>query len=306
MAPQPPSPREDLVDAIARLLKPEQRAYFYERMRHFRQLRPDDELLRVVEAMGWLALVIGEAPRAVARERAQIAEVLQTGLAHLDAVVAAGQTSREQIEARLGRLPQDLAHEIDPAAIARALVESLRQQFVQSGLPATAEALGAVTQQVTEAIAPLYQVANHLRIATGAAEQARVAVDRMTASLTQVTDTATAALTTVSERFRVECVRAVWVVGASACVVGVLLGLIAERMWITQRGWAPPALASSAPTVSQPKPTGPALAASTPERHARSTNATTPTPRREPARGTAVEQRSNTDGTAARGDDTTP
>jgi hypothetical protein len=306
MAPQTPSPGEDLFDAIARLLKPDQRAYFYERARHFRQLRPDDELLRVVEAMGWLALVIGEAPGAVARERAQIAEVLQTSLTQWNAVAAAAQTSRERVEARLQRLPEALARDIDSPAIARALVESVRQQFVQSGLPATADALRAVAQQLTVAIAPLHQVATEVRAATATAEQARAELEQTTASLRQAAHTATVALSTVSKRFRVECVRAVWVLGATGWIVGVWLGLIAERLWITHRGWGPPAVASSAPAMSQSDPTGPALATSTAERRTPSPKGKPTAHSRNPADGTAVEHRWNTDGTAARGDATTP
>ena len=50
--PDPPRSTDDLFEAIARLLEPGQREYFYQRMLYFRQLRPDDELLRLVEAMG--------------------------------------------------------------------------------------------------------------------------------------------------------------------------------------------------------------------------------------------------------------
>ena len=50
----PASAPEHLFDAIAKLLEPGQREYFYQRMLYFRHLRPDDELLRIVEAIGFL------------------------------------------------------------------------------------------------------------------------------------------------------------------------------------------------------------------------------------------------------------
>ena len=62
---------EDLFDAIASLLEPGQREYFFQRMLYFRQLRPEDEILRLVEAIGLLALLIREAPHAVAAARAR-------------------------------------------------------------------------------------------------------------------------------------------------------------------------------------------------------------------------------------------
>jgi hypothetical protein len=49
-------------DAIAKLLKPEQRESFYQGMVYFRHLRPEDEMLRVAEAMGFVAVVIREMP----------------------------------------------------------------------------------------------------------------------------------------------------------------------------------------------------------------------------------------------------
>ncbi len=76
--PSPASTPEDLFEAIATLLEPGQREYFYQRMLYFRHLRPEDELLRLVEAIGLLALRIREAPQAVAREREQMAQLLES------------------------------------------------------------------------------------------------------------------------------------------------------------------------------------------------------------------------------------
>src|SRR6202171_3709243 len=87
--PSPASPPEDVFDAIAKLLPPGQREYFFQRMLYFRQLRPEDELLRLVEAIGLLALLIREAPHAVAREREQLAQLLETSFATMNAVGAA-------------------------------------------------------------------------------------------------------------------------------------------------------------------------------------------------------------------------
>ena len=70
----PASTPEDLFEAIGTLLEPGQREYFYQRMLYFRHLRPEDELLRLVDAIGLLALLIREAPHAVAREREQMAQ----------------------------------------------------------------------------------------------------------------------------------------------------------------------------------------------------------------------------------------
>jgi hypothetical protein len=90
--PSPSSTPEDLFEAIAGLLEPSQREYFYQRMLYFRHLRPEDELLRLVEAIGLLALLIREAPHAVVREREQMAQLLETSLATIHAAGEAGRT----------------------------------------------------------------------------------------------------------------------------------------------------------------------------------------------------------------------
>src|ERR1700682_2436884 len=94
--PSPASPPENLFDAIAKLLEPGQREYFYQRMLYFRQLRPEDEILRLVEAIGLLALIIREAPHAVAREREQLAQLLQTSLATIQAAGKAGRAGQQE------------------------------------------------------------------------------------------------------------------------------------------------------------------------------------------------------------------
>ena len=167
--PSPASPPEDLFDAIATLLEPGQREHFYQRMLYFKHLRPEDELLRLVEAIGLLALLIREAPHAVARERAQMAQLLETSLATIRAAGEAGQAYLQQLDGRLTGLPADLAQGISPEAIARAITESLRQQFVQSGLLATADALTALAQQLTHATGQLQRAAGQLSACTGVA-----------------------------------------------------------------------------------------------------------------------------------------
>jgi hypothetical protein len=103
--PAPASAPDDLFEAIATLLEPGQREYFYQRMLYFRHLRPEDELLRLVEAIGLLALLIREAPHAVARERDQMARLLETSLTTMQAVGEAGQAYQQELDGRLATLP---------------------------------------------------------------------------------------------------------------------------------------------------------------------------------------------------------
>src|ERR1700681_658656 len=120
----------------------------------------------------------------------------------IQAIGEASQAYLQQLEDRLSSLPSDLAQGISPEAIARTITESLRQQFVQSGLPATADALTALSQQVTHATGQLQRAAGQLSACTGIAAQAQEAIDRMTTSVANATDTAQWALATLRHEFR--------------------------------------------------------------------------------------------------------
>ncbi|GAC1699873.1 MAG: hypothetical protein NVS9B4_00140 [Candidatus Acidiferrum sp.] len=53
---------ESLFTSIGDLVPPERRTRYYEVMAHLRNVEPHDEMLRVLEAMGFLALIVGEVP----------------------------------------------------------------------------------------------------------------------------------------------------------------------------------------------------------------------------------------------------
>ena len=279
---------DDLFEAIASQLEPGQREYFYQRMLYFRHLRPEDELLRVVEAMGLLALLIRDAPQAVAHEREQLAQLLETSLATMHAAGETGQAYQRRLDERLSRLPADLAEGISPEAIARTITESLRQQFVQSGLPATADALAAISQQLTQATGQFQRAAEELSACARRADDTRRASDQMTTSVAKATDTARVAVETVRQEFRLECVRAVWLLCGTACLFGILVGVVFERWRIGDTPIVPHAIAVPAPVG------GPSSTESSPK--------TPPAPRH----GTDVERRSNTHRTAPSAENAKP
>ncbi|HUI78900.1 MAG TPA: hypothetical protein VLY24_13325, partial [Bryobacteraceae bacterium] len=68
--------RETRVDAIAKLLPKDDREHFYRLMAHLHDVQPDDEILQIVEAMGFLGLLIGKAPAEVAAEREKLEKLL--------------------------------------------------------------------------------------------------------------------------------------------------------------------------------------------------------------------------------------
>jgi hypothetical protein len=134
-----------LFDSLARLVPPELQADYYRVLAHTRTLGPDDEMLRILEAMGILALVTRHTPKDIADERERIQEMLDLHLQFSDESQQKMLGYVHFIEGRLSELPSEIEAGLDPQQIAKILGESLRQHFVQSGVPDTVAGLQATT-----------------------------------------------------------------------------------------------------------------------------------------------------------------
>ncbi|HXM19706.1 MAG TPA: hypothetical protein VN948_00285 [Terriglobales bacterium] len=133
---------QTLFDELAGLVPAERRAEYYRVIAHTRTLSPDDEMLRILEAMGILALLTREMPAEIAAERESLRKILESSASQATAVEKRMARYASQLESRLSQLPKELQDGLDPPRIAKLLGESLRQCFQQSGLPGTAEMLG--------------------------------------------------------------------------------------------------------------------------------------------------------------------
>jgi hypothetical protein len=251
-----PRGTDDLFDAIARLIEPGQREYFYQRMLYFRHLRADDELLRIVEATGFLTLLIREAPHAVAIERQHLAELLATHLATIEATAQAAQAYHQYFDDRVTRLPADIAHRISAPAIAQAITESLRQEFLRSGLPATAEALAVMSKQLQQTTTDFQRASDQLTEAHhGAAAEAARAIERVYTSVWQAAEATQGTMQQFRQRFRVDYWWSVGTLVPAALLMGILLGFIVHGWMVTPAHASLPSVAPStapAPSTRQP------------------------------------------------------
>jgi hypothetical protein len=134
-----------LFDSLARLVPPELQTDYYRVLAHTRTLGPDDEMLRILEAMGILTLVTRHTPKDIADERKRIQEMLDCHLQFSDESQQKMLGYVHFIEGRLSELPSEIEAGLDPQQIAKILGESLRQHFVQSGIPDTVAGLQATT-----------------------------------------------------------------------------------------------------------------------------------------------------------------
>jgi hypothetical protein len=108
-----------------------------------RTLGPDDEMLRILEAMGILALLTRHTPKDIADERERFQELLEVHREFSDEAERKMLGYVHELESRIGDLPNEIEASLDPKQIAKMLGESLRQHFLQSGMADTVKALQA-------------------------------------------------------------------------------------------------------------------------------------------------------------------
>jgi len=130
-----------LFDELAGLVPEERLTAYYRVIAHTRTLSPNDEMLRILEAMGVLALLTRETPAAIAAERKLLRTILESSASQASAVEKRMESYTTRLESRLTQLPKELETGLDPPRIAKLLSESLRQCFQRSGLPETGSAL---------------------------------------------------------------------------------------------------------------------------------------------------------------------
>jgi hypothetical protein len=92
-------------------------------------------MLRILEAMGVLALLTRETPTEIASERKLLHKILETSATQASTIERRMEQYAARLESRLAQLPKELESGLDPPRIAKLLGESLRQSFQRSGLP---------------------------------------------------------------------------------------------------------------------------------------------------------------------------
>jgi hypothetical protein len=140
-----------LFDSLARLVPEELQAEYYRVLAHTRTLSPDDEMLRILEAMGILALLTRHTPKDIADERERFQEMLDLHRQYSDEAQQKMLSYVHELEARISVLPGEVEAGLDPQQIAKLLGESLRQHFLQSGITATVKGLQTTGAALTTA-----------------------------------------------------------------------------------------------------------------------------------------------------------
>jgi len=173
-----------LFDSLARLVPEELQAEYYRVLAHTRTLSPDDEMLRILEAMGVLALITRYTPKDIADERERFHEMLDLHRQFSDEAQQKMLGYVHELEARISALPSEVKAGLDPQQIAKLLGESLRQHFLQSGITATVKGLQTTGTALTAAQKELSAVLHTLSDSHGGVvAQVESANNRLTYSL---------------------------------------------------------------------------------------------------------------------------
>jgi hypothetical protein len=238
---------QTLFDELAGLVPAERQAEYYRVIAHTRTLSPNDEMLRLLEAMGLLALLTRETPAEIAAERKSLRKILESSASQASAVEKRMAGYASHLESRLAQLPKELERGLDPPRIAKLLGESLRQCFQESGLPGTARALD---QSCSEMSSVQEQLVNVLREVAhpdiGVIAKTRNANDSLLRSMTTRAQQ--------MDNFLVRLEKQIWaiwlpVVGTAALALGFALGT-----WFANVRQGTPEASSAVQSQQMPPP----------------------------------------------------
>jgi len=247
----PESENQTLFDELAGLVPAERLAEYYRVIAHTRTLSPNDEVLRVLEAMGILALLTRETPAAIAVERKSLQKILENALCKADEVEKRLAAYTSRLESRIAQLPKELETGLDPPRIAKLLGESLRQCFQQSGLPDIARALDQFCSELSSVQEQLLNVLREVAHPDiGVIARTRSANDSLLRSMTTRAQQ--------MDNFLVRLERQVWaiwlpVVASAALALGFALGT-----WFANVRQGTPESSSAAQSQQMPMPQAPA------------------------------------------------
>ncbi len=240
----------DLIDRIAGALPEEVRAEYYRELLHCRSLPESDEMLRLLRAMQFLVLLIEQAPSRMADERERLDKLLATAIVNMTKISTASETFHTSLQRKITRLPAEIANSISPEAIASKVNENLRQEFVRSTIPKTAEALAMISDRMKTVCTEFSTTSDKLGSAyRGAAEDARKAIASLELEISQATATAARFTTERKQKFSKAHRLSLVTLAGGALVIGLSIGMMFERFLLS-----PPAVQPAAPLVQAAPP----------------------------------------------------
>jgi hypothetical protein len=220
----------DLIDRIALALPEEIRAEYYRELLHCRSLPESDEMLRLLRAMQFLVLLIEQAPSRIAEERERLDKLLASTIANITKISAASESFHTALQRKITKLPAEIANGISPEAIAAKINENLKQEFIRSTIPKTAEALAVISDQMKTVCSEFSTTSDSLgNVYRGAAEEARKAIASLQSEMSQATATAGRFTTELNQKFSKAYRLSLVMLAGGALIIGLAIGMMFER-----------------------------------------------------------------------------
>lgn len=212
-----------MFDSLARLVPDELQAAYYRVLAHTRMLSPDDEMLRILEAMGVLALLTRHTPKDIAEERERFQELLSFHQQSSDQAQQKMLSYVHELESRLTNLPTEVESGLNPEYIAKLLGESLRQHFLGSGLPDTVQALQATSTLMMKA---QKELSIALRTLSDSHSGVVAQVERANRTIEHSVESRARTLDTLLREWKSDLVR-IWIpmIAGAALLVGMFGGM---------------------------------------------------------------------------------
>ncbi len=133
-APRAADAKDPLLSLAEHLPDPKDRAWYGALVSYVHSLPPEDELVQVAQLFGFLTLIGRQLPESLAAEQAKWREFWGEAYPALQEEVRLHERYYQQLQERLNRLPDEIAAGVQPAAIAKAMGESFRQQLRTTGI----------------------------------------------------------------------------------------------------------------------------------------------------------------------------
>jgi len=249
---EPRRPERDLIERIASALPEEIRADYFREMSYCRVLPESDEMLRILRAMQFLALLIQQAPGEVAREREKLTQLLEKSVSAIQSAHQAGVNYQKELEDRIADLPDEIGKGIDPEVIAERISQDLRKRF--AGIPETVQMLSGVSNQMQQVVAEFHRTAGQLTSSYhGVAANARHELDEMRTGIQQASASATAAQQRLSKTVASTYRWAMAALCGAALVAGLALGITFHE-WTNPPAQVPQQTSAQAAEQAEPAP----------------------------------------------------
>ena len=243
----------DLIERIASALPEPVRADYYREMAHCRVLPESDEMLRILRAMQFLALLIEKAPGEVAGEREKLARILQESVETMTATQRAAMEYMRKVEDRVVRMPLDVSEGLQPQLIAELISEDLRLRFAD--IPRSVESLSGISKRINDTAADFQKSATQLTNSyNGVAETARVAIEQLQTSLGQAAAAARGASRDLGLKFTKVHNGTVAALCVAALSIGLGIGVLLDQLMRPPAAAAPVAAPVAVQQEAAPAP----------------------------------------------------